>query len=94
MKRVRGVVLLFASVGILCLISDDTVAKDIVLSTAGFAAAIVTGLAVAGSLCFLAQCAPLARGVALLRSFTKTAGASPVDPALNGRVHHTQGQKP
>ena len=57
MKRVHGVVLLFASLLVFGVILNGTVARDIAIIVLGTLAAVAVGLACTGGLCFLVQCA-------------------------------------
>jgi len=56
MKRLHGVVLLFASLLIFWLILNSALARDVALTMAGFVAAMAMAVAVAGGFCFLTQC--------------------------------------
>jgi len=101
MKRVHGVVLLFASLPIFWLILNGTLAREIAVTIAGFVAAAAIALTVAGGLCFLTQCAtPPAIAAALFRTTPRARSrAVPPDAGGNGpegqmQVHRTQGKNP
>lgn len=100
MKREHGVVLPFVTLLILWLILNGTPATDIAVTLAGFVAATVITLVVAGGLCFLMQCAtPRAITAALLhispRTWARAISTAGSGGCLEGQVqvHRTQGKK-
>ncbi|MBU6299478.1 MAG: Na+/H+ antiporter subunit E [Alphaproteobacteria bacterium] len=104
MKRVHGVFLLFASLLVFWLLLNGTQVRDAAASLIGLIAAVVVALAIAGGLCFLAQCraTPRTFAAALLRTphFAKELAKAISAVAHSGRVggrmqgHRTQGREP
>ncbi len=98
MNRVSSVVLLFAGLLIFGLILNGTLARDIAVIIAGFAAAVVIAVVIAGGLCLLAQCAPRVIALRLLRFSPRTQNkassrvTSGDDLTGQARVHPTKGK--